>query len=377
MTKSFGDPIDQATAYCTYCPKLCRFSCPAAEAEGRETSTPWGMMRLFELVKDGAVVPSEDVTEAFYHCMGCLRCQNWCLHENDVPEAMWAARAWMRELGFVPEQLDGLDERFTKHNCPHGEPPEIPDAHGFTLEEVFDEDAAVVYMPDCEVRYHEPHRLVRAGLLLEMFHGTKVRLYTRRGGEGFACCGFPLLSTGNEPAYQEYRTQLETALSEADVVVTDCAAMVTLFDEDSSFGQKSPLEVVHMIEFLAERVDMLEPRVDISDEAMMLHDSCFVGRHLELYEDTRKLLSALCGGPLSEFSTNRADAPCCGGPSHYHLIAPEASERCAQKRLTQMQREGGETVVCGSATCTKAFRRVGSEDVALDVLDLVCRAFEL
>jgi Fe-S oxidoreductase len=381
MKKSFGDPIDRATAYCTYCPKLCRFSCPAAEAEDRETVTPWGMMRLFELVKDGAVEPSEEVAETFYHCMGCLRCQNWCLHENDVPQAMWAARGWMRELGYLPDELEGLDETFLKHNSPHGELPKIPDIHGFTVEEVFDDDASVVYMPDCEVRYHEPETIVRTGLLLEMFHGTKVRLYTRRNDEGFACCGFPLLSTGNRAAYEEYRTNFETMLSDADVIVTDCAAMVTLFREGTSFGQKSPLNVVHMIEFLAERVDMLEPRVDLSDEAMMLHDSCFVGRHLELYEETRALLSALCGKPLDEFSTNRADAPCCGGPSHYHLVAPEASERCAADRLEQMERESeheASTIVCGSATCTKAFRRAGGADeVAIDVLDLVCRAFEL
>lgn len=106
-----------------------------------------------------------------------------------------------------------------------------------------------------------------------------------------------------------------------------------------------------------------------------------MGRHLELYEQTRKLLSALCGKPLDEFSTNRGDAPCCGGPSHYHLIAPEASERCAADRLEQMERESGDTattIVCGSATCTKAYRRAGdNQEVAMDVLDLVCRAFEL
>lgn len=377
MKKDFGDPIDRATAYCTYCPKLCRFSCPAAEAEDRETVTPWAMMRLLELVKDGAVQPSEEVAETFYHCMGCLRCQSWCLHDNDVPEAMWAARSWMRELGYLPEALEGLDEAFLQHNSPHGRPPPIPKVHGFTVEEVFDDESTVVYMPDCEVRYHDPRSVVRAGLLLEIFHGTHVRLYTRHKNEGFGCCGFPLLSTGNRAAYEEYRTQLETMLSDADMVVTDCAAMVSLFREGTSFGQKSPLQVVHLIEFLAERVEFIEPRVDVSDEAMMLHDSCFVGRHLELYEETRKLVNGLCETPPAEFSVNRDDAPCCGGPSHYHLVAPEASERCASDRLEQMEREGGQKVLCGSTTCTKAFQRAGGEDVALDVLDLACKAFEI
>ncbi|MFW5966401.1 MAG: (Fe-S)-binding protein [Persicimonas sp.] len=375
--KSFGDPIDQETAYCTYCPKLCRFSCPAAEAEDRETATPWAMMRLFELVKDGAVAPSEEVAETFYHCMGCRRCQNWCLHENDVPLAMWAARAWMRQLGHVPEALEGFSKHFLRHNCPEGEPPEIPSVYDFDLEEVFDEEATVVYMPDCRVRTEQPERLVRIGLLLEMFHGTKLRLYTRRDGEGFACCGFPLLAAGDEAAFDEYLAQLETMLSGADLVVTDCAEMASLFTEGSSFYRDSPLEVVHIIEFLAERVDMLEPRVDVQTEAMMLHDSCFVGRQLELYEETRHLLSALCGGPLEEFSINRADAPCCGGPSHYPRIAPDASERCAAERLEQMEREGGETIVSGSSTCTRAFEGAGGSQTALDVVELVCRAFEL
>jgi hypothetical protein len=45
-----GPDLEQMTAYCTYCPKMCRFSCPTAAAESRETVTPWGMMRLLEMV---------------------------------------------------------------------------------------------------------------------------------------------------------------------------------------------------------------------------------------------------------------------------------------------------------------------------------------
>jgi Fe-S oxidoreductase len=369
--------INKATAYCTYCPKLCRFSCPAAEAESRETVTPWGMMRLLELVNDGSVEPDEEVTETFYHCMGCRRCQTWCLHENDVPHAMWAARESMRELGYLPEALRGLDREFLKYNSAHGEAPEIPPIHGFTVEEVFDPEASVIYMPDPHVRYHDPKTIVRVGILLEMFHGTKIRLYTRQNGSGFGGSGFPLLSTGNRTAYEDYRARLEEALSGADLVVTESAEMVAEFREGNSFGRKSSLQVVHIIEFLAARIEMIEPRVDLSDEAIMLHDSCLVGRHLDLYEETRTLLTALCSGPMEEFSTNRADAPCCGAVGEYDRIAPEASARLAANRVEQMRREGGEKIVCGQAMCSRAMNRVDGTDVALDVVDLVCRAFEL
>jgi Fe-S oxidoreductase len=377
MTKNFTDDIDRATRYCTYCPKMCRFSCPAAEAENRETVTPWGMMRLLELVKDGSVEPTEDVAETFYHCMGCRRCQTWCAHDNDVPEAMFEARNWMRELGHVPEQLRDFPEEFLEYNSPHGQPGPIPQTHGYKVEEVFDDESTVVYMPDCETRYHSPSSVVRAGLLLEIFHGTKVRLYTRREDVGFACCGFPLLAAGQGDAYEGYRAGLESALADADTVVTDCAASVALFEESSSFGRDSDINIVHLIEFLAERIDFVEPREKIELDGAMLHDSCFVGRQLELYEETRQLLRALCADPPAEFQFNRDEAPCCGGPSHYHVVAPEASERCAEERIEQMEREGGQQLLCGSTTCVKAFRRAGSDDIATDVLDIACRAFGL
>lgn len=369
--------INKATAYCTYCPKLCRFSCPAAEAESRETVTPWGFMRLLEVVNDGTVAPSEDVTETFYHCMGCKRCQTWCLHENDVPRAMWAVRERMRDLGFLPEALRGLDREFLKYNSRFGEAPEIPSIHRYTVDEVFDPAASLIYMPDPYVRYFQPESIVRVGILLEMFHGTKVRLVTRRAGVGFGDSGFPLLNTGNRAAYEDYRARLEDALSGADLIITDNAQMVAEYREGGSFGRKGAIEVVHIIEFLAARVEMVEPRVDLSGQAIMLHDSCFVGRHLDLYEETRTLLTALCSGAMLEFSTNRADAPCCGAAGEYPRIAPEASARLVNNRVEQMQREGGQKIVCSAPMCTHHINRVHPDKVALDVVDLVCRAFEL
>lgn len=375
---SFGESIDKATRYCTYCPKLCRFSCPAAEAEGRETVTPWGMMRLLELVKDGSVPLDDDVAQTFYHCMGCRRCQTWCDHDNDVPEAMFEARSWMREQGYVPEALADFPERFLAFHSPHGEPGPIPEVHGYRVDEVFDDASTVVFMPDCETRYHRPASVVRAGLLLEIFHGTPVRLYTQRAGVGFACCGFPLLAAGQRDTYEDYRAGLESALADADTVVTGCAASVAMFRESSSWGRAGALNVVHLIEFLAERVDFVEPRQKVDLDGAMLHDSCFPGRQLGLYEETRRLLAALCDSPPAEFQLNRDRAPCCGGPSHYHVVAPAASERCAHERLEQMQREGGRQIVCTSSTCTKAFRRAGRDDsAAIDLLDIACRAFGL
>ena len=372
MSKSLSSSVEKATAYCTYCPKLCRFSCPAAEAENRETVTPWAMMRLLEYVRTGDVELSDDVAEIFYHCMGCRRCQQWCKHDNDVPEAMWAARAMMREKGHGPPELAGFVDFFLEENSPHPTSRKLVDVDKATAE-AFDPSSPIVFMPDCETRFHYPELIARAGHLIEAVEGRKARLHTRDEGVGHACCGFPLLSAGDEPGYVRYREQLEDTLANADYIITDCAAMAALYREESSFGRSGPLTVLHIVEWLSEMLETLTVPHRVPVGGLKLHDSCFVTRQLDLGKQTRDVLAALVDGELGEFSVNGSDAPCCGGPAHYHVVAREASERCASDRLAQMHLEGGDAIVCASATCKKAFRRVGG-DGTVDLLEIACRA---
>lgn len=372
MSTTLGPAVEKATAYCTYCPKMCRFSCPAAEAENRETVTPWGMMRLLEYVRTGDVAASDEVAEIFYHCMGCRRCEQWCKHDNDVPEAMWAARAMLKEQGYGPDELAGFEDFFLEENSPHPTSRPLADVDKATAA-AFDPESPIVFMPDCETRFHYPEMIVRAGHLIEAVEGRKARLHTRDEGQGHACCGFPLLSAGDAAGYERYREALEDVFADADYVITDCAAMASLYQEKSSFGRSGPLTVLHVVQWLSEMLETLDVPHPVPVAGLRLHDSCFVTRQLDLGAETRAVLAAFVDGDLEEFAVNGTDAPCCGGPGHYHVVAREASERCAADRLTQLELEGGDAIVCASATCKKAFRRVGG-DGTVDLLEIACRA---
>ncbi len=374
--KPLSPSVEKATAYCTYCPKMCRFSCPAAEAENRETVTPWALMRLLEYVQDGTVEPSEEVYETFMHCMGCKRCQTWCKHNSDVPEAMWEARAALHSKGLVPEALAGFAEFFYEGNSPHSEPDSYKEAGlADAINEAFDPAGRIGFFVDCETRKYEPQLIPRIGNLLDSLLGEKARLISRDDGEGHGCCGFPVLSYGDDIGYKAYRRRMERKLEGVDYVITDCAAFADLHTEGGSFGGfESDLEVVHILELLADLVEELPVGDRVDATGMMLHDSCFVGRHLNLYDATRVVLNATCDPPPDEFQFTRDDTPCCGAPAHYHVIAPEASEACAQERVHQMDREGGSKIVCASSTCNKAFRRVRDANISATLLDVVCTA---
>jgi len=82
--------LTRALELCVFCPKMCRFACPASEVTSREAFTPWGKVSLAALA---GRAPDESAALAFAACTGCLRCQTYCAHANDVPALLYAARA--------------------------------------------------------------------------------------------------------------------------------------------------------------------------------------------------------------------------------------------------------------------------------------------
>ncbi len=399
--RSSDRSIDKMTAYCMYCPKMCRFSCPVAEAEHRETVTPWGLMRLLKMVNDGTVEPSPEIAETFYHCTGCRRCQNWCRHDNDVPKAMWEARAQMVQLGHIPPAFQDLAENFQATGTPYASVPVITAAG---IQESFDQNSKIAFVPDSDTRKNDPETILRIGRLLAIFNHAPVRLLTGPNAPDQAtdqapdqatnpaappyaphiiCSGAPLLDAGFKEQYHQHSQQLEDASTDIDLIITDCAAMVaqhregTSWTRENSETSENTPKIVHLIEFLAENIANTIPTQKFDAKNFMLHDSCYIGRQLDLYEPFRTLAHALSHGNPAEFQFNRAEASCCGAAGNFHQTDPEASEKAASNILDQMDREGGNALICGTSRCKKAFQKARDQDVALDILELACRAFDL
>src|SRR5260221_365448 len=78
---------------CAFCPKLSRAACPVSDADGRETTTPWGKMSAAFLLSRGAVEASAEQAWPPWACTGCFACRESCDLRNDVAGTLLDAGA--------------------------------------------------------------------------------------------------------------------------------------------------------------------------------------------------------------------------------------------------------------------------------------------
>src|SRR5437868_14269887 len=102
--------LRRAAELCEFCPKMCRFSCPVSEVSFREAWTPWGKVSLAAL---SGRAPEPSAALAFGACSGCLRCQTYCAHANDVPAVLYSARATAIRAGSAPGAWDDVARRMS------------------------------------------------------------------------------------------------------------------------------------------------------------------------------------------------------------------------------------------------------------------------
>ena len=98
--------------YCTYCPKMCRHTCPVSEATGRETFIPQNKQQRLSQLRKGKQDFTVESTEPLWACTGCRACVNACVHGVEVGPTLFAGRAEAAKRNVVPPELERYGERF-------------------------------------------------------------------------------------------------------------------------------------------------------------------------------------------------------------------------------------------------------------------------
>ena len=382
---------------CTRCGR-CQDGCPAF-ASGKPLNPKKVVQDLkTELFKDSGVLMQVDVwppvkpedsviggvrEEEVWDCTTCRACMERCpIFIEHIPKIVDMRRSLVMEQSRLPEAAMGALKNIETRGHPwRGTRYSRTDwAGGLDVTDISsgDDNIDVLYWVGCTAALEDRNQKVAqavAGVLKKA--GVNFGIL----GAEEKCCGDPARRIGNEYLYQMMAMQNIETMKQHKVkkVVTSCPHCFNTFkNEYPEFG--ADFEVSHHSQFIAELLESgkLKPSKPISGTATY-HDSCYLGRHNDVYQPPRKVLKAIPGLDLVEMGRSKNTGFCCGGGGG-RLWMEEKGTRISHLRLDDVLKVNAGTLATACPYCMQMFEdaikaKEKSETVkAKDIAELINEA---
>jgi Fe-S oxidoreductase len=340
---------------------MCRFACPVAEARGSEEVTPWGLMTLLGLVRAKRVPVDAELGRLFAQCTGCRRCRTFCVHENEVADALVEGRRLAVEAGVAPEAARRLVERVRQSGNVHGE--DLAARQRELLGRRPAAGARTLFFAGCEAIHAQGPALVDAVQVLEKLGLGPVTVL-----EDAPCSGRPYDSMGFATLFRAHAERLAPRLSRFALVVSSCPECVHTFKVlYPRAGASVRARVAHFAEVVVERM----PKLPARGIKAAYHDACHLGRGLGVYEPVRELLRR-AGVEVLEFFDHHQEARCCGGGNRFAELEPDLARAIASRRVADLPAEA-EILATSCPISTTQLGQVSPKPVT-EIATLVARA---
>ena len=134
----------------------------------------------------------------------------------------------------------------------------------------------------------------------------------------------------------------------------------------------------HHSQILAELVK--EGRLQVSkkiDESVTYHDSCYPGRYYEIYDEPRRLITAVSGSGITEMDQHRERSFCCGAGGGLMWAEDSNTKRINNERARHALKSGAEILSVACPFCMIMmedgikFLKADCETKVLDIAELL------
>ncbi|KAF0221802.1 MAG: hypothetical protein FD174_133 [Geobacteraceae bacterium] len=360
---------------CTSC-KRCQDRCPAWNTE--KPLSPMKVVQQIGEVAFGRPDASlcETVTEdVLWACTTCRACQEICPadieHVNKIIEMR--RNLTLMEGAFPGDEVRTAINNFEVNGNPFGLAYAARGdwSDGLPVQLMAqDPDVDILYFVGCYASFDKRNQDVAKNFVrICSAAGIRVGIL----GKEEKCCGEPPRKLGNEYLYQQMAQENIKIIKGYGVkkIVTSCPHCCNTLGRDyQDLGFDVPVEhyTTYIDRLLAEKRLTLKPE----QFEFTYHDSCYVGRYLDIFEEPRKVLQA-AGGRLTEMDKSGYDSFCCSAGGGRILAEEKLGSRINVARVGMAHATGAPLLVSNCPFCLTMFEdgiKTGGCEGELRVRDL-------
>ena len=197
------------------------------------------------------------------------------------------------------------------------------------------------------------------------------------------CTGDPARRSGNEYIFQMLAMQNIETLNGMGVkkIITQCPhCFNTLQNEYPQLG--GHYEVIHHTQLLEELIE--SGQLDMSNatlsERVVYHDSCYLGRHNDIYLSPRKVIGSLSGVEIVEAPRNGTKGMCCGAGGARMWMEEDIGPKVNDVRARELVETGASRIATACPFCyvmmDDGVKAAGKEEDEVKVADLAIHLLE-
>jgi len=383
---------------CTRCGR-CQDNCPA-HLSGKKLSPKKVVLDLKENMYEVFPIPfllnpkeprrdmiSEVITEeVVWDCTTCRACMEACpVYIEHINKIIDMRRNLVLERASIPETGEAVLKCIEArgHSCRGTTLTRTDWTSGLDIKTLSeDSEVDLVYFVGCAASLEERStKIAMAFVKILRAAGVKVGVL----GIEETCCGEPARRLGNEYLFQMQAQKNIEMLKNYNVkkVVTTCPhCFNTLKNEYPQYGGE--FEVLHHTQIIAQLLKENKIKSGcMNGEKLAYHDSCYLGRHNDIYEQPRDILHNISPKKLLEMDRSRNNGFCCGGGGGRYWMEEKVGQRISEMRIEQVMQTGTDVIATACPYCLQMFidaiKAKGAEETlrAVDVAELLAAQLDM
>jgi Fe-S oxidoreductase len=297
-------------------------------------------------------------SEEIWACTSCKACDDICPVNIEILDKILDMRRYLSlmesdfpsELGNMYRSMENQQNPWGMNQSERGDwAKSIP---GITvLDGSSPVDAEYLYWVGCAGSFDDKNKKVTI---------ATAKLLQRAGvdfailGPNEQCTGDPARRSGNEYLFQMLAGANVESLNGMGVkkIITQCPhCFNTLANEYPQLGGN--YEVVHHSQFLEHLIST--GKLDMSgaslEERVVYHDSCYLGRHNDVYEAPRRVIGSLKGVDIVEAPRNGNRGMCCGAGGARMWMEEHVGTKVNTERSRELLATGASRVATACPFC--------------------------